>query len=154
MQPGIPSSGKEVDPRMHSAEHVLTATMIKLFGCDRPFTTHIEKKKSKADYRFDHELTPEDMKRVENAVNEVIQSDLPVREKFLSREEAEQIYNLERLPAGSGDSVRIVCIGEYDACPCIGPHVKSTREIGTFRIVSTTCESGTLRVRFKLAASG
>jgi Ser-tRNA(Ala) deacylase AlaX len=154
MEPGKPSSGKEVDPRMHSAEHVLTATLIKLFGCDRPFTTHIEKKKSKADYRFDHELTPEDMKRVENAVNEVIQSDLPVREKFLSREEAEQIYNLEQLPAGSGDSVRIVCIGEYDACPCIGPHVKSTREIGTFRIVSTTCESGTLRVRFKPEASG
>jgi misacylated tRNA(Ala) deacylase len=49
-----------------------------------------------------------------------------------------------------GDIVRIVHIGDFDACPCSGVHVRSTREIGVFRIVSTTFEDGALRVRFKL----
>jgi len=44
-----PETKKKVDPRMHSAEHILTATLMKMSSCGRPFTTHIEKKKSKAD---------------------------------------------------------------------------------------------------------
>lgn len=141
---------KVVDPRMHSAEHILTATLMKIFGCGRPFTTHIEKKKSKADYRFDRALTPSEELQVQTRVNEVIARDLVVREEFLSRADAERAHQLERLPAEAGESVRIVHIGDYDACPCIGPHVKTTREIGFFRLVSTTFENEALRVRFKL----
>ncbi len=141
---------KEVDPRMHSAEHILTATMVKLFGCGRPFTTHIEKKKSKADYNFGRALTPSETEKLEATVNEVIGNNLSVREEFLPRAEAEKYYQLERLPSASGDTVRIVHIGDYDSCPCIGPHVKHTAEIGRFRLISTTFEQDALRVRFKL----
>lgn len=141
---------KAVDPRMHSAEHILTATLIKMFGCGRPFTTHIEKKKSKADYRFDRELTAAEEQQIQAAVNEAIARDLAVTEEVLSREEAAQRHKLERLPDDAGDRVRIVHIGNYDACPCIGPHVRHTAEIAEFRIVSTSYENGALRVRFKL----
>lgn len=136
---------------MHSAEHILTASMIALFGCARPFTTHLEKRKSKADYRYSRDLTPEEVNRLEERVNEVIGRNLLVREEFLARADAERTYDLARLPDTADEKIRIVHIGDYDACPCSGPHVSHTGEIGRFRIVSTSFESGALRVRFKLA---
>lgn len=152
-QPHPAASKKDVDPRMHSAEHILTAAMIQLFACGRPFTTHLEKKKSKADYHLARPLTDSEAAALERRVNEVIASDLPVSEEFLSREQAAQTHSLDRLPEHAGDRVRIVRIGDYDACPCIGPHVKSTREIGSFRLISTTWDNGALRVRFKLGSA-
>jgi Ser-tRNA(Ala) deacylase AlaX len=73
-----------------------------------------------------------------------------VREEILTREEAEARYNLQRLPEETGDRIRIIKVGDYDACPCIGPHVSTTREIGGFRILSSSFEEGVLRIRFKL----
>lgn len=48
--------------------------------------------------------------------------------------------------------LRIVCVGDYDRCPCIGEHVSNTSEIGRLRIVSTDYDeqTGILRIRFKL----
>ena len=123
-----------MDPRMHSAEHILNQTMIRMFHTGRCFSAHIEKKKSKCDYRFDRPLEEEEIRRLEDKVNEIVRSDLPVNETFLGREEAEKRFNLERLPDEAGDLIRIVTVGDYDACPCIGPHVRSTSEIGQFRI--------------------
>lgn len=143
-------SEKQIDPRMHSAEHILNGTMVKTFGCARSFTAHLEKKKSKCDYHFDRNLTLEEVKDLEANVNTVIGTDAPVREEFLERPTAALRYDLHRLPEDAGDTVRIIHVGDYDACPCSGPHVRSTREIGTFRIVSTTHENGILRIRFKL----
>ena len=61
---------------------------------------------------------------------------------------------MERLPEDAGDDIRIIRIGGYDACPCIGPHVKTTGEIGAFRVVSNSFEEGILRIRYKLAKKG
>ena len=142
---------KQVDPEMHSAEHIVNQTMIRLFRSGRCFSAHIERKKSKLDYHFDRPLSREDAEEMEKQVNEIIQADLPIVEEFFSRDEAEKQFNLERLPEGTGDRIRIIRIGDYDACPCIGPHVKSTGEIGAFRVVSSTFEEGVLRIRYKLA---
>ncbi|MCU7496474.1 MAG: hypothetical protein HF314_15310 [Ignavibacteria bacterium] len=144
---------KDYNPQMHSAEHILNQTMVRMFNCGRSFSAHIEKKKSKCDYHFDRNLTEDEIRTVENKVNEVIKLNLPVTEEFLSREEAEKKFNLERLPEGAGDKVRIVRIGDYDACPCIGPHVSSSGEIGGFKIISTDFNDGILRVRFKNSAN-
>jgi alanyl-tRNA synthetase len=141
---------KEADPRMHSAEHLLAGTMVRLFGTGRPFTTHLEKKKSKVDFHFDRNLSPEEIADVEKRVNDAIRANLIVREEFLPRPEAAAQFDLHRLPDSAGDVVRIVRIGEYDACPCSGVHVQTTAEIGTFRIISSSHEDGALRVRFKL----
>lgn len=143
-------SEKHIDPRMHSAEHILNGTMVKQFGCARSFTAHLEKKKSKCDYHFERDLTGEEVKALEAKVNAVINSDAAVREEFLDRRTAAQHYDLHRLPEDAGETVRIIHVGDYDACPCSGPHVHSTHEIGTFRIISTSHENGVLRIRFKL----
>jgi misacylated tRNA(Ala) deacylase len=142
------------NPRMHSAEHILNQTMVRRFMCNRCFRAHIEKKKSKCDYHFDRPLTDEEIDDIEAQVNRVIDSDLPVTEEFLSRAEAQMRYNLDRLPEETGNRIRIIKVGNYDACPCIGPHVGSTREIGGFRILSSSFEDGVLRIRFKLEAQG
>jgi Ser-tRNA(Ala) deacylase AlaX len=143
---------KDVDPRMHSAEHLLTATVMAMLGCGRPFTTHLERKKSKADYHLARELTPEEVREIERRVNAVVAADVPVREEFVSRREPEKSHDLRRLPDAAGETIRIVHIGDDDACPCSGPHVRSTKEIGKFWLVSTTHQEGALRIRFKLDA--
>lgn len=140
---------KDYNPQMHSAEHILNQTMVRMFNCGRSFSAHIEKKKSKCDYRFERNLTESEIQTIEAKVNEIIDLDLPVTEEFLRREEAQKTFNLERLPEDAGDKVRIVRIGDYDACPCIGPHVSRTKEIGFFKIISTDFNDGVLRVRFK-----
>ena len=138
------------EPRMHTAEHLLNRAMVLMFGCGRAFSSHIEKKKSKCDYRFPRALTPEEHAELERRVNEAVKADLPVKEAFLTREEAAGRLDLARLPPEAGDRLRVILIGGYDACPCIGPHVASTAEIGGVRIVSSSWEGGVLRVRFKL----
>jgi Ser-tRNA(Ala) deacylase AlaX len=141
---------KSYDPQMHSAEHILNQTMVRMLGCERSFSSHIEKKKSKCDYHFDRSLTPEEENELTARINRVIDERLDVSEQLISLEEAGQAFNLKRLPDESGDLVRIVSIGNYDKCPCIGPHVGNTAEIGKFQLVSTSFEDGVLRVRFKL----
>ena len=141
---------KSIDPRMHSAEHLLNQTMDRMFGCGRCFNAHIEKKKSKCDYRFDRPLSQKELQEVQIRVNRVIGKDLPVIEKYISKSEALASYNTDKLPDDTGDSIRIVKIGDYDACPCIGPHVKSSGEISGFQITSSSFEEGVLRIRFKL----
>ncbi|GMU94863.1 MULTISPECIES: hypothetical protein [Ignavibacterium] len=143
-------SNKDYDPRMHSAEHILNQTMVRMFNRGRSFSNHIEKKKSKCDYHFDRNLTEEEVGTINKKVNEIIQKNLPVYEEFMNRAEAEKYFQLSRLPEEAGDTIRIIRIGDYDACPCSGVHVKSTKEIGKFQIISTGYENGVLRIRFKL----
>ncbi len=141
---------KQRDPRMHSAEHILNQTMVRMFNRGRSFSAHVEKKKSKCDYHFDRNLTDDEAKEIEKRVNDVIESDMIVKEEFMDRDEAAKHFKLERLPDGVGDRIRIIRIGEYDACPCSGIHVKSTKEIGAFIFVSSSYDNGVLRLRFKL----
>jgi Ser-tRNA(Ala) deacylase AlaX len=136
---------------MHSVEHILNQTMVRLYGCGRCFTAHIDRKKSKCDYHFDHALTDEEISKIQSRVNSVIDSDLPVTESFVSKNAAEKRYNTEKLPNSVPGEIRIIHIGDYDACPCIGEHVLSTGEIGTFRITTTSYADGQLRIRFKLS---
>ncbi len=145
---------KQTDPKMHSAEHILNQTMDRLFNCGRCFSAHIEKKKSKCDYRFDRELTQQELEEIQNRVNRVIADDLPVTEAAVTREEAMKNFNTEKLPDNPGATIRIIHIGDYDACPCIGNHVKSTGEIGGFRITTASFDNNVLRIRFKLAPPG
>jgi Ser-tRNA(Ala) deacylase AlaX len=141
---------KKTDPRMHSAEHLLNQTMIRMFDCGRCFSAHIEKKKSKCDYHFDRALTQREIHEIEARMNGAILKDMRVAEAYMTKQEAEKHFSLARVPPAAGERIRIIRIGDYDACPCIGPHVDSTKKIGRFKISSTDFDSGVLRIRFKL----
>ena len=143
-------SNKQYHPQMHSAEHILNQTMVRMFNCGRSFSNHIEKKKSKCDYHFTRDLKRAELEEIERRVNEVIQNDLKVVEVFISKDDAEKEYNLAKLPDEAGETIRIIKIGDYDACPCSGLHVSHTKEIGSFKVISTGYNAGVLRLRFKL----
>ena len=137
-------------PPMHTAEHLLNATMNKMFGCGRAVSAHVERKKSKCDYILEQAPSAEQIKAVEDAVNAAIVSDYPVTYEFVSREEAMHSLDLSRLPDDASDTLRLVRIGDYDVCPCVGLHVATTAEIGRFVIISHDYNNGRLRLRFKL----
>ena len=143
-------SNKQYHPQMHSAEHILNQTMLRMFNYGRSFSNHIEKKKSKCDYHFKRDLTGAELEEIERRVNEVIRNDLKVVEEFIAKDDAEKEYNLTKLPEEAVDTIRIIKIGDYDACPCSGLHVSHTKEIGRFKIISTNYNDGVLRIRFKL----
>ncbi len=147
-------SEKDYDRPMHTAEHILNQTMIRMFNCGRAFQSHIEKKKSKCDYYVDHNLTEQEISAIEEKVNSIINQNIEVTEKNVSRQEAAKFLDLAKLPADAPDMLRVIYIGTYDACACIGPHVKNTSEIGTFKIISSDFNGGVLRLRFKLSQPG
>ncbi|NJK98496.1 MAG: hypothetical protein HC905_29465 [Bacteroidales bacterium] len=135
---------------MHTAEHILNQTMDRMFGCGRSFNSHIERKKSKCDYRINRPLTDDEINIIESKVNEIISSNANVTEEFVSLSEARGKYNLSKLPDESIETIRIVKVGDYDACPCSGVHVSNTSEIPPFKIASASFENGAVRLRFKL----
>lgn len=139
-------------PPMHSAEHILNQTMVRMFGCPRSKNAHIERKKSKCDYILTEEPTAETMAEVERRVNEVIDLNLPVVIEFMTKEAAADIVDLSKLPEEASETLRIVRIGDYDACACIGAHVNNTSEIGRFKLLNYDYTDNRLRLRFKLEA--
>ncbi|MBQ6578357.1 MAG: hypothetical protein IJL91_11585 [Bacteroidales bacterium] len=149
-EPVLNAHNKEEYPPMHTAEHILNATMVKLFGCPRSRNAHIERKKSKCDYLLPECPSPEQVELIEKTVNDVIGKNLPVMIDFVPKEEAGVFLDLSKLPDDVSDTIRVVRVGDYDACACIGAHVKNTSEIGTFRILSHDFENGRWRVRWKV----
>ena len=135
---------------MHSVEHILNQTMVRMFGCERSRNAHIERKKSKCDYTLPCAPTEEQIVEIERRVNDVIAQNHPVTVEFVTRDNVPQGVDLSKLPADASETLRIVRVGDYDICACIGSHVSNTAEIGTFRIISHSYENGTLRLRFKL----
>ncbi len=141
---------------MHTAEHILNATMVSMFGCERSRNAHIERKKSKCDYSLISEPSSEQMGQIEAKVNNVIAMNLPVTVEFMDKETAAEIVDLTKLPPNASQTLRIIRVGDYDACACAGNHVENTSEIGKFKIISADfakddgANLGRWRVRFKL----
>ena len=148
--PILNSHNKQEHEQSHSAEHLLNQTMVRMFGCPRSRNAHVEKKKSKCDYILDAEPTPEQVAQIEAKINEVIARNLDVTIEYVTREQAAAIVDLSKLPEDASETLRIVRIGDYDVCACIGAHVSNTREIGTFKIISHDYKEGIFRMRFKL----
>lgn len=148
--PQLNEHNKQEYPPMHTVEHILNQTMVRMFGCERSRNAHIERKKSKCDYNLPIAPSEEQIAAIEVQVNSIIAQHLPVTVEYCTRDNVPQGVDLGKLPEDASETLRIVRIGDYDTCACIGTHVANTNEIGTFKIISHTWESGTLRLRFKL----
>ena len=148
--PVLNSHNKSEYEPAHSCEHLLNATMVKMFGCPRSRNAHVEKKKSKCDYLLDAEPTADQVAQIEAKVNEEISRNQDVTIEFMTREQAAAIVDLSKLPEDASETLRIVRIGDYDVCACIGAHVKNTSEIGTFKVISHSFEKGVWRLRWKV----
>jgi len=151
MEPPVLNEHNKAEyPPMHTAEHILNQTMVRMFGCPRSRNAHIERKKSKCDYLLSEAPSAEQMAEVERIINEVINQHLPVIVEYMNREEASRYVDLSKLPENASETLRIVRVGDYDACACIGEHVSNTSEIGHFKMLNYDYADGRLRLRFKL----
>ena len=143
---------KEEFPPAHTAEHLLNQTMMRLFGCERSKNAHIERKKSKISYILDHKPTRQEEKEIERRMNELINEDLPVSFEYVTRDNIPEGVSLDRRPEDASETLRLVRIGDYDVCPCIGKHVRSTSQIGRFEMLGTNWDEMThsFRIRYKV----
>lgn len=155
---------KDEFPPAHTAEHLLNQLMMRMFSCERSNNAHIERKKSKISYILDHKPDRKEEREIERQMNELIEQDLPVTFQFVTRAELEGIVmeaeedspesrmDLDRLPTDACDTIRLVRIGDYDVCPCIGKHVRSTSQIGRFEMLGTNWDNDRMafRIRYKI----
>ena len=155
---------KEEFPPAHTAEHLLNQLMVRMFGCERSRNAHIERKKSKISYILEQKPDRKAEREIERMMNELIEEDLPVTFQYVTRAELEGIVmeadpdspdaklSLERLPDDASETIRLVRIGDYDVCPCIGRHVRSTAQIGRFEMLGTNWDEQqrSFRIRFKI----
>ena len=143
---------KEEFPPAHTAEHLLNQLMYRMFGCERSKNAHIERKKSKMTFVVDHKPSRQEEKAIETEMNRLIEEDMPVTYEFVDRDHIPAGVKLDRLPDDASETLRLVRIGDYDVCPCIGKHVRSTAQIGKFVLLGTNWDEPThsLRIRFKI----
>ena len=139
-------------PPAHTAEHLLNQVMIRMFGCERSTDAHIERKKSKISYTLERKPTRQEEREVERRMNELIEEDLPVTYELVDRYNLPEGIDLSRLPDDYSSVIRLVRIGHFDLCPCVGKHVRSTSQIGRFVVLGTTWDETTrsFRIRFKI----
>lgn len=151
-------------PPAHTAEHLLNQLMMRLFGCERACEAHVERKKSKLTYVLETKPDRKVEREIEREMNSLIEQDMEVSHEVMTRSELEDlVYNadaesaesridISRLPASAGDTVRLVRIGDYDVCPCVGKHVRSTGQIGRFELLGTNWDehAHTYRIRYKV----
>ena len=151
-QPVLNAHNKSEHRPSHTAEHIINRAMINEFNCGRAVDAHIERKKSKMDFVLPCCPSDEQLARVEQNVNDVIARNLDVSFSFISQAEAASRFDLRRLPDGASDTVRVVSVGDYDDCLCVGQHVSNTSEIGRVVFLSHDFNpvSTTLRIRFKV----
>jgi Ser-tRNA(Ala) deacylase AlaX len=143
---------KDEFPPAHTAEHLLNQVMVRMFGCERSRNAHIERKKSKISYILDHKPDRKEEREIERTMNELIEQDLPVTFEFVDRNHIPDNVQIDRLPEDASEMIRLVRIGDFDVCPCIGKHVRSTSQIGRFEMLGTNWDQSTrsFRIRYKV----
>ena len=143
---------KEEFPPAHTAKHLLNQVMIRMFGTERSSNAHIERKKSKMTFILDHKPDRKEEKAIEAEMNRLITEDLPVTYEMVDRNNIPDGVSVDKLPEDASEMLRLVRIGDFDVCLCIGKHVRSTAQIGRFEMLGTNWdeEKHAFRVRFKV----
>ncbi len=136
----VDEAGRAATCRNHSATHLLQSALRDVLG------THVEqsgsyqdKEKTRFDFSHFEAMKPEEIKRVEQEVNEKIAEQIPVVTEVLSLEDAKKTGAMALFNEKYGEKVRVVEMGDYSREFCGGTHVKNTGDIVSFKILS---ESG------------
>lgn len=136
----------ETETKYHTATHLLNAALKITVSEDvHQKGSNINNERMRFDFSCDHKLTPEEIKNTEDLVNKWIKEDLPVSVKEMTKEEAVKIGAEHMFIEIYPDVVTVYFVGDVSKEICMGPHVKSTSEIGTFKIVKEEASSAGVR---------
>lgn len=139
-------SHSDMAVRYHTATHLLNAALKTVLSPDcNQKGSNINDERMRFDFNFERPMTEEEIKEVENLVNEKIRENIPVIYKEMSLEEARKENFVGVFDSKYGDVVKTYSIGEFSKEMCGGPHVKSTGELGKFRIVKEQSSSAGVR---------
>ncbi len=136
----------EATTALHTATHLLhKALCIVLGGYVKQLGSNITAERLRFDFNHPQALTKEELKKVEDLVNEQIQKDLPVVCETMTLDEAKAKGAAAQFDAKYGEKVKVYSIGDFSVEVCGGPHVEHTSELGHFRIVKEQSSSAGVR---------
>ena len=140
---------KETTTRLHTATHLLHAALKKVFSEEvNQKGSNITEERLRFDFNFPRPMTAEEIKAVEDMVNEVIKADLPVVMRELSLEEAKEEGFTGLFESKYGERVKTYTVGDFSKEICGGPHAEKTGELGHFKIAKEqSCASGIRRIK-------
>jgi len=122
--------------RGHTATHLLHQALREMFGTALHQTgSNITSERVRFDFNFDRNLTPEELKKIEEVVNEKIKENLPVHFEMLPLKKAKEAGAIGLFDNKYSENVKVYFIADYSKELCGGPHVAFTSEIKSFRIM-------------------
>ena len=142
---GLADSSYE-NAKLHTATHIMLAGLKKMFGNQvEQKGSNITPERLRFDFNLDHKMTPEEIKQLEDFVNEVISRNIDVTSEELSLEEARAHGAHGIFDSKYGDKVKVYTIGDVDKQICGGPHAKNTGDLHHFKITKEESSSSGIR---------
>ena len=136
----------EATTALHTATHLLhKALSVVLGGYVKQLGSNITAERLRFDFNCPRPMTKEEIRQVEDLVNEQIQKDLPVTIDVMSVDEAKALGAAAQFDAKYGEKVKVYSIGDFSKEVCGGPHVEHTGTMGHFRIVKEQSSSAGVR---------
>ena len=136
----------EATTALHTATHLLhKALCVVLGGYVKQLGSNITAERLRFDFNHPQALTKEELKAVEDLVNEQIQKDLPVVCETMTLDEARAKGAAAQFDAKYGEKVKVYSIGDFSIEVCGGPHVEHTAQLGHFKIVKEQSSSAGVR---------
>ncbi|PIV84510.1 MAG: alanine--tRNA ligase [Candidatus Moranbacteria bacterium CG_4_10_14_3_um_filter_44_15] len=142
---GLADAGEKA-AKLHTATHLLLAALRQVLG------NHVIQKGSnitgerlRLDFSHDKKMTPEEIQKVEELVNEAISKDIPVKCEEMTLDDAQKAGALGVFGEKYGDKVKVYSVLDFSREICGGPHANATGELGKFRIVKEEASSAGVR---------
>ena len=148
---GLADSG-EITTKLHTATHLLQAALIQVLGSEvKQKGSNITEERLRFDFSFSRPMTDEEIKKVENIVNEVIKRNLLIKCEEMTVEKAREQKAIGLFGDKYGELVKVYSIGDFSKEICGGPHAKNTGDLGQFIIAKEqSSSSGIRRIRAEL----
>ena len=142
---GLADNSEQVT-KLHTATHLLLAVLRKVLG-EHVFQkgSNITAERLRLDFSHSEKMTKEQIKEVENLVNEQIKKDLMVCCEEMSLDEAKKKNAMGVFESKYGDRVKVYSVGDFSCEICSGPHVQKTGDLGHFKITKEEASSSGVR---------
>ncbi|MBU4285092.1 alanine--tRNA ligase [Patescibacteria group bacterium] len=142
---GLADNSEQVT-KLHTAAHLLLAALRKILG-ENVFQkgSNITAERLRLDFSHSKKMTPEQLKEVEDIVNEQIKKDLTIHCEEMSLEDAKKKNAMGVFESKYGDRVKVYSMGDFSCEICAGPHVTNTNQLGHFKILKEEASSAGVR---------